>query len=102
MSNITDTQWRYFIKLTLVNSGAEGSFDGYIALDVNQKVTLIWDETNKCTRIIFCDGRASAIVKETPDEIVTMVDARIEEEKEKRKAEHEAVMAAYGATEEKE
>lgn len=94
MSDITTTQWKYFIKLTLAQPGGEG-FKGFVALDVNQRINMIWNEDDKCTLLVLGDGKTTVCVKETPDEIVTMVDARIDEEKEKRKAEHEAVMAMY-------
>ena len=95
MTDITTTQWRYFIKLTLVNTGDENGFDGFLALDVNQKVNLIWNDTSKFTTVIFGDGKVAVAVKETPDEIVSMVDARIDEDKAKRQAEHEEIMKAY-------
>lgn len=98
MTDITTTQWRYFIKLTLVNTGGDNGFDGFFALDVNQKVNLIWNETNKFTTVLIGDGKVAVAVKETPDEIVSMVDARIEEDKAKRQAEHEEVMKAYQAS----
>lgn len=92
MSDITTTQWKYFIKLTLATPGEQG-FNGFVALDVNQKLNMIWNEDDKFTLLVLGDGKTTVAVKETPDEICTMVDARIDEEKEKRKAEHEAYVA---------
>lgn len=92
MSDITNTQWKYFIKLTLAKPGEEG-FDGFAVVDVNQRVTMLWNDTHKFTLLVLGDGKTTIAVKETPDEICTMVDARIDEEKAKRKAEHDAFMA---------
>lgn len=94
MSNITNTQWKYFIKLTLAKPADQG-FDGFAAIDVNQKVSMIWNDEDKFTLLILGDGKTTVAVKETPDEIVTMVDARIDEEKAKRQAEHEEIMKMY-------
>lgn len=92
MSDITTTQWKYFIKLTLATPNDQG-FKGFTALDVNQKINMIWNEEEKYTLLVLGDGKTTIAVTETPDEICTMVDARIDEEKEKRKAEHEAYVA---------
>lgn len=94
MSDITSTQWKYFIKLTLAKPGEQG-FEGFCALDVNQRVNMIWNETEKFTLLVLGDGKTTIAVTETPDEICTMVDARIDEEKAKREAEHAAFMAEY-------
>lgn len=91
MSDITNTQWKYFIKLTLAKPSDQG-FNGFMALDVNQRVNMLWNDDDKFTLLILGDGKTTVAVKETPDEIVTMVDARIEEEKAKLQAEHEAYM----------
>ena len=92
MSDITNTQWKYFIKLKLAKPGEDG-FDGFAAVDVNQRITMLWNDTNKFTLLILGDGKTTIAVQETPDEICTMVDARIDEEKKKREAEHQAFMA---------
>lgn len=96
MSDITNTQWKYFIKLTLAKPSEEG-FNGFCALDVNQRVNMLWNDDDKFTLLVLGDGKTTIAVKETPDEIVTMVDARIDEEKAKREAEHKAFMAEMEA-----
>ena len=98
MSTILENNWKPFIKLTLINAG-EGGFDGFAAVDVNQRINLIWNETDKHTTVILGDGKTAMLVKETPDEICTMVDACIEAQKARMKAEHEALMAQYDAVE---
>lgn len=92
MSDITNTQWKYFIKLTLATPMDQG-FKGFVAMDVNQRVNMLWNEDEHYTLLVLGDGKTSIAVKETPDEICTMVDARIDEEKAKREAEHAAYMA---------
>lgn len=94
MSTILDNNWKPFIKLTLVKAG-EGGFDGFAAIDVNQRINLVWDEDHQYTTVILGDGKTAVLVKETPDEICTIVDECIEKQRQKLKAEHEAMMAQY-------
>lgn len=101
MSTVLENNWKPFIKLTLVNAG-EAGFDGFAAVDVNQRINLIWNETSGVTTIILGDGKTAMLVKETPDEICTMVDEAIERQRERLKAEHEAIMAQYEAAKEEE
>lgn len=96
MSDITNTQWKYFIKLTLAKPGEEG-FNGFVALDVNQRINMLWNDDAKFTLLVLGDGKTTIAVQETPDEICSMVDARIDEEKAKREAEHKAFMAEMEA-----
>lgn len=94
MSTILDNNWKPFIKLTLVKAG-EGGFDGFAAIDVNQRINLVWDEDHQYTTVILGDGKTAVLAKETPDEICTIVDECIEKQGQKLKAEHEAMMAQY-------
>lgn len=99
MSTILENNWKPFIKLTLVKAGEDG-FNGYAAIDVNQRINLIYNEDDKITTVAIGDGHIAVLAKESPDEICTMVDEAIEKQKEKLKAEHEAVMAQYAAAKE--
>lgn len=92
MTTINDTKWKPFIKLTLAG---KDSCEGFLVLDVNNKVTLMRDETNNLTYIYFSNNDISFGVAETPDEICTLVDAKIDEQEKRHREEWEAQRAAF-------
>lgn len=97
MDKIIFNKWRPFVKLTCLETLENGTRLAHpFYFDVNCRVVMIEDDENGYT-ILHIKDVGSYIIKETPDEIIKLVDSLIEKEQdrlaEEAKKNYEATMS---------